>query len=134
MRRGVGVAILLATVPSVARAQSERIMKLNRDFAGHVRNLSAGRGAEAETILRSLTKDYVGEDAEAFVPDSLGLLYPKFQGPTQPTALVLRSRQRPPAPPEPSWRMGVAGHLRCCSSSAVSGEMLRHRLLLAPRS
>lgn len=79
MRHTIGSAILLLTICPAAWSQSKRIDALNRAFAGHVRDLSGSHADEVRTILKSLKEDYAGEDADGFVPDSLGLLYPKFQ-------------------------------------------------------
>jgi tetratricopeptide (TPR) repeat protein len=71
--------IVLLTTSVPAWSQSRRIDALNRAFVEHVRGLGESRSDQAKAIVRSLKEDYVGDDADGFVPDSLSLLYPEFQ-------------------------------------------------------
>ena len=79
MRYTIGPSMLLLAMTPAAWPQSKRIDALNRAFARHVRDMSDGRADQAEVILKSWKEDYAGEDADDFVPDSLGLLYPNYQ-------------------------------------------------------
>ncbi len=69
-------ALLLIAIP--ASAQSDRVKAMNEAFAEHVRALPVDKAEQAKFVLESWKKDYVGDNAEAFVTDGLMLLYPEF--------------------------------------------------------
>lgn len=69
-------ALILA---SVAHAAQDRIATLNAAFVEHVRSLPAEHSQAAAFVERAWKERPVGEAADGFVPDALGVLYPGFR-------------------------------------------------------